>query len=376
MGKFVYITAGNFPSQWAHSRQILKMAEAFSSIVEDFQLVTSCGVVQMLQPNSGRCGLEEGSRLEKNLVRIPVKLNEECPFHQNYFPKYYTTLASIYAKFSGAEVLYTRSYKPLVKLLSWKKKVWFECHAPPKDLSIFRSSNLKGLITTTDEMAEIAVKSGLPRSRTLVFPNCIDLNDFKEEFSKDTARKSLNLKQDAFLLVYSGHLYDHKGIPLMLEFAKRNPSIEIVLVGGWNSDVLKLKEIINEKGIGNMSLVGHQNWDNVYLYLKAADVLLLPTSKTWEEASWTSPLKLFEYMASERAIVASDLPNICKIINHRKEGMLFSSDDICSFEAQIADLRAKDELREEIANNALQKVQQFSWKLRAKKILDFIYKHD
>lgn len=85
----------------------------------------------------------------------------------------------------------------------------------------------------------------------------------------------------------------------------------------------------------------------------------------------TSPLKLFEYMAARRPIVASALPNIMTILRHRDNAMLAASDNPFSFQAAIINLFENQLLARAIAESAFQSVQDFTWDRRAQRILQF-----
>jgi len=98
----------------------------------------------------------------------------------------------------------------------------------------------------------------------------------------------------------------------------------------------------------------------------------LPTSQYWEQATYTCPLKLFEYMASKRPIVASNLPNIRNIARHEKEALLFSPDNLPSLHLQIDRVFNDSSLAKRIAEEASTRVKNYTWKLRAQQIIDFI----
>lgn len=160
-------------------------------------------------------------------------------------------------------------------------------------------------------------------------------------------------------------------MPTVLETALLMSKYTFVLVGGWESDVNKVKEICKHKNIHNVYAIGHVPQDELASYLYAADVLLLPTSLTWEQAQSTSPLKLFEYMSVKRPIVASALPNIMTVLRDRENGLLAKPDDPLSFKSAIEKLFIDPILANSIADRAFQEVQNFTWDNRAENILQF-----
>ena len=104
----------------------------------------------------------------------------------------------------------------------------------------------------------------------------------------------------------------------------------------------------------------------------AADVLVLPNSgKTDISAKYTSPLKLFTYMASGKPIIASDLPSLREVLSERN-AFLVKPDDPDALAAGIRyALEHPDEAAKRAAQ-ALEDVKRYTWESRAKHILEFI----
>jgi len=111
------------------------------------------------------------------------------------------------------------------------------------------------------------------------------------------------------------------------------------------------------------------------IYLQSADVLVLPNSgKEKISARYTSPLKLLEYMASNRPIVASKLSSILEVVSDR-ECIFAEADNPISFSSSIRKVLDDSVLAKDISKNALNKVEQFSWGNRVKNILSIINNH-
>jgi len=123
---------------------------------------------------------------------------------------------------------------------------------------------------------------------------------------------------------------------------------------------------------GKIALAGHQLHETMPLWMKAADILVLP-NKGQENISklYTSPLKLFEYMVIGRPIVASDLPSLREILN-AKNAILFEPDNSKSLALAIKKLIQDSSRAQLLADQARLDAQKYSWSARAKKILEFI----
>ena len=128
---------------------------------------------------------------------------------------------------------------------------------------------------------------------------------------------------------------------------------------------MALERYVHDRSLPRITFVPHQPLDKIPLYQKAADVLVLPNTAK-EEASRveTSPVKLFEYLASSRPIVASDIPSIRDIVSER-EVFFAQPDDGESFARVIVEALSGDPDR---SRAALSLAENSSWEERAKNI--------
>jgi len=123
----------------------------------------------------------------------------------------------------------------------------------------------------------------------------------------------------------------------------------------------------------NILLVPYQKHAIIPYYLKAADILVLPNEKgNAISEKYTSPLKLFEYMASRRPIVCSDLPSLREILTD-KEALFFEAGNPSDLTKAIQKIAGNQELPEQLVYNAYKKVQEYTWDKRAEKIIRIVY---
>src|SRR5690606_38797402 len=110
--------------------------------------------------------------------------------------------------------------------------------------------------------------------------------------------------------------------------------------------------------------------DRVPVYLSAFDVCAMPHPYMEHFARHTSPLQLFEYMASKRPIVASDLPGFSEVLTDADSRLLVPPSDVDALAAAIPRLRDDPALRERLANKAYEMVMaHYTWEARAQYIL-------
>ena len=96
-----------------------------------------------------------------------------------------------------------------------------------------------------------------------------------------------------------------------------------------------------------------------------ADICLLPLTDTSIGSRYTSPLKLFEYMAVGKPIVAADVPAIRSVITQGVDGILVPVDDHEQLASAITSLLVNRGLAAELGREARFRAGDYTWKARA-----------
>ncbi|NIQ14383.1 MAG: glycosyltransferase [Candidatus Dadabacteria bacterium] len=134
--------------------------------------------------------------------------------------------------------------------------------------------------------------------------------------------------------------------------------------------------MVNEKNLLNFRIEGFVDHSKVSKYLLASDILVLPysneiTIKDGTQAKqFTSPIKLFEYLASGKPIVATDLPSIIEILRNNENSIIVEPDNVDALVNSLQKLYFDNELSERISKKALSDAKNYSWEKRVIRIID------
>jgi glycosyltransferase involved in cell wall biosynthesis len=184
-----------------------------------------------------------------------------------------------------------------------------------------------------------------------------------------TARAGLRLAEPGGpVVVYTGRANAGKGIGVLLEAAHH--------LGRINAQVVVVGKVYDEQfrvdAPPNVTFTGFVSPSQIPTYLAAADVLVMPTTDDLRSSAYTSPLKLFEYMAACRPIVASDLPVLREVLRDGSNALVYPSKDPAGLAAAVQRLWREPALSTALAERAWQDVQHYSWENRARRILRII----
>lgn len=197
----------------------------------------------------------------------------------------------------------------------------------------------------------------------------------KLKINKSEYRKKLKLPEDSFLVGYVGGFRSvgmEKGLNTMIKaLPYLDGKINMVFVGGSKQHIYKYKELAKEKNVAERCIfVEKQRFDEVVEYELAMDVLVIPYPDKHHFRNYGFPMKVWEYMASGRPIVYSNLEIIMEILKER--GFPFQPDNELSFADTISSVFQDIEQAEMVAKQNTKDVKAYTWEARAKNVSGFI----
>ncbi len=174
-------------------------------------------------------------------------------------------------------------------------------------------------------------------------------------------------------IVYAGQLYPWKGAGTLVEMLKDLPGGELHLLGGSEDRIRELKESAGQLGVSERAVFhGQVSPGQVRAALAEAAVAVLPLTRELIAASFTSPLKLFEYMAAGVPIVASDLPSVREVLSDGVNAVLVPADDPLALAGGIRKILNDPAFGDRLAKRAAEDVAGYTWERRAEKLIRFL----
>ncbi len=260
-------------------------------------------------------------------------------------------------------------------------RLFYEAHTTPETPWSLRQARrlaprLDGIVTITESIRRFYMELGVAADSVLTAPDGVDIARYAQLPAPAAARARLELPTERPLICYTGQFYRWKGVHTLIAAMAALPEATLCLVGGAPGELAEAQALVRAQGLTNVSLIGHVAPELVPLYQAAADVLVLPnTAQAAISRDHTSPLKLFEYMAAGRPVVASDLPSLREVLRHGENGWLVPPDDPSGLAQGIQHVLAEPALAADLAAEAQRDVQDYTWAQRAGRILDFVKEH-
>lgn len=226
---------------------------------------------------------------------------------------------------------------------------------------IAKSPYLKKIVCISEKLRQECLEFGIEDEKLIVLHSGVDLSEYYE--SSSLSMPKLYFSKNQPLAVYAGSLQEGKGVDIILKMASAASHYNFLIIGGEKGQIQECDNLKHIPWIEHFE---------VSRYLQFADFLLMPM--TVQKYQFHSPLKLFEYLATGKVVIASDLENIKEILVHGVNGMLAEPQNAKSFIEQMDKVRMDKELRILIEENAKKTVEQFSWEKRGQHLLEYIKK--
>lgn len=175
------------------------------------------------------------------------------------------------------------------------------------------------------------------------------------------------------VFLYLGSLHPWKGVPVLIKAMREVSRGRLRIAGGTPARVAELAASCRELGVADrVELLGSVPPLSRFELIAAADICLLPSSASSIGARYTSPLKLFEYLAMGKAVIAADLPALREVLRDGENARLVPVEDPSAMAAAINALADDPALTAALGRAAARTAPQYSWHSRAVALLAWI----
>ncbi len=372
----VYVADTRLPTEKAHGLALMKLCEAFARAGTRVEVVAP----RLLRLSKKDPYEYYGVKPLFTITRVPsidlhpLRVARRLLYLVQMVS--FSLCAAAYCawQYRGRTVVYfSHDYMPLYFLSFLGVPVYYDIHHFPGTNFMYRRIMRRAAgfaVQTKWKIDELHRRFGIAKEKIVYWPNGTDVDIFAIEESVAEARHAVGLKAQGPVALYVGQFFAWKGVATLVRaLAHMPPAVQLVLVGGTEEDTKQLQKEVPESNNPRILFVPFQKRETVPHWLRAADVLVLPNTGTQAVSKYyTSPMKLFEYLASGRPVVASDLPSIREIVSE-DTAYLVAADDPAALARGIT--HALTDVADAAARAARARVHgaRFTWDARAQAIL-------
>ena len=283
-----------------------------------------------------------------------------------------------YAIFDKTELYITRNIFNLILLNILKKKVIIEIHHDfnyegrivkffCKYTNVFDNKNIVKIVAITNAVKKYLVKNFKVNAKKIKVISSASSLKFK--FSNLRKKISYNIG-------YFGSLDTSKGINFIIKLANKDKVNKYYIYGGTQQDVSRLKK---RKIPNNLKINQSVQYGRLKPIISKMDILLMPSNtkkirsigKIGNIVKFTSPLKLFDYLASGKLIITSNVTVFKEILTDGKNCLVVNNFNINNWIKKINKVKIETSKHNKIKKNAFNLSKEHTYLKRAKKILDF-----
>ena len=361
------ITTSVVPSKTANSIQAMKVVHALHEIGHE---------VHLWVPDFEKSTWKQIADIYGLKSRFEITWTRFLPVSKQYDFSWKSVSA---ANRWGAEVIYTWALQAAVFAQMRGLPTVMEFHdfpmgrIGPELFKIFAFSHQKKLsLFTTRALAEgMQERYGFrfDPSELQIAHNGTETERYADLPSPEQARRQLGLP-DGFTVGYTGHFYAGRGMDLLTEIARQMPEVNFLWVGGRQEDIAPWQDQLKKQSIHNVTITGFIPNSRLPLYQAAADALAMPYGKKISGSSGgdisrvINPMKMFDYMAAGRPIIASDIPVFHEVLDE-KFVVFCESENSETWTNAIRSLQLDPARRELMGFIARENAQKYTWKNRA-----------
>lgn len=215
------------------------------------------------------------------------------------------------------------------------------------------------VLSINEGLREYTIEMGAPREKTQVIRAGVNLDWFNNA-DRNKKRKELGIADDDIVLFFMGWLYDFSGLKEVAEALSRQPEdskLKLLVVG--KGDLWDYLQNVRAKPdmADKIIMTGWQPYDTIPDFIIAADICLLPAQKN-DIMKNIVPIKMYEYLAAGKPVIATNLSGIMKEFG-TKNGVMYI--DRPEFVLETAYAMAKNGSIISCGNSARKYVQNLDW---------------
>ena len=223
-------------------------------------------------------------------------------------------------------------------------------------------------ICVSNAAKDYFVAQGVPEKKLRVITNGADIHRINPSITGDSIRQKYDFA-DRVCVGFVGSFHFWHGVENLFQVIKStvdsHPEVVFLMVGDGGPLKSEFEKMVREQNLrANIIFPGYVSYEMIPAYLAATDILIAPYPNL--EFFYYSPVKLFEYMAAGKPVIATKIGQIAEVIQDGVNGLLCEPGNIDEMIQKLSDLIQSSGLRLTIGKNAQKTIEtEYTWKNKA-----------
>lgn len=354
------------PDREADSEQIVNTAAALVNRGHDVSLLMP-GRRDAARVTAGEIARYYGTNSSLQVRTVPARFRRELPMSLGHA---WSALDRELRE--RCDVVVTRRFESVVLGLNRGFRMAYDHYRPwPRTVPILRPlfrwiinhPRFAGAFLHSPYARDSYIDLKVPESRVTLAYNGWLPERLLPRLTKEEARLSLGLPREGPVVTYTGRINGSKGLDVVLDMARRMPSVLFLLVGSEGEGEIERAA----SAIPNIRVCPWQTSRDLPPYLYAADALLIPPSSEplLKHGSSVLPMKTFVYLAAGRPIFAPTAQDTSPLLIDGRTAALVAPDDADAAVSRLGELLRDDSLQQMLAEGGAKRASVLTWHARA-----------
>jgi glycosyltransferase involved in cell wall biosynthesis len=227
------------------------------------------------------------------------------------------------------------------------------------------------VIVVSTPLKDFLISTGVPEDKIVVMPNGVDTEVFHPGIDRQEVRQRLGIEQET-VIGFTGILRPWHGLEVLLQafqqICQTQSDLHLLIVGDGPIRSDLEKAVANNGLSGKVTITGRQVHELVRSFVAAMDIAVSPRT-----TFYASPMKILEYMAMGKAVIAPDTENCRDILADQREGILFRPEDADDLARKLRRLIDDSDLRSKLGNAARTKIESgHTWLDNARSVIGLV----
>jgi glycosyltransferase involved in cell wall biosynthesis len=215
------------------------------------------------------------------------------------------------------------------------------------------------------------VSLGIPEGHVVVMPNGANPKAFQSKIDGGRVRIKYGM-QNKLVLGFVGILRPWHGLEMLIDvFNNLKPQecgLHLFVIGDGPIQPALEALVVAKNLKESVTFTGRVPHEEMEEHVAAIDIAISPRA-----TFYASPMKILEYMAMAKAVVAPDMENIRDIVDHGYDGILFEPENSNSLEKRLLELVENQAMRDELGRRARKKIEnRLNWIQNARHIVEIV----